>query len=110
MSHNDSADAIFIGCWWNISLPWLSPVKNNPTVAARATRHPKMVAGRYMVWASLSAFSLCERTIRHAHTAAMNVPPVNNEPVTACETAPWAVLLVNSAMMLVSSARLVTGL
>ena len=27
--HNDSADAIFIGCCSNISLPWTSPVKNS---------------------------------------------------------------------------------
>ena len=45
--HNDSADAIFIGCWTNISLPWKSPVKNSPAAATSATRLPAIVAGRY---------------------------------------------------------------
>ncbi len=82
--HNDSADAIFIGCWTNISLPWMSPVKNNPAAAANATRLPAIVAGRYMLLASPdSPGRLRERTISHADTPATKVPAVSSEPVTA---------------------------
>src|SRR6478752_2144649 len=105
--HNDSAEAIFIGCCWNISLPCTSPVKNSPARAANATRQPRMVAGRYMVRASSL---LPARTIHHAQIAATNVPAVRKAPATVCETAATAVLLLNSAAMLVSSARPVSGL
>src|SRR5258705_5177842 len=82
--HNDSADAIFIGCWTNISLPWMSPVKNNPAAAANATRLPAIVAGRYMLLASPdSSGRLCERTISHADTPATKALAVRNDPATA---------------------------
>ena len=82
--HNDSADAIFIGCWTNISLPWKSPVKNSPAAAANATRLPAIVAGRYMLLASPdSSGRLCERTISHADTPATKVPAVSSDPATA---------------------------
>src|SRR6516225_3630707 len=88
--HNASADAIFIGCWWNISLPWASPVKNKPTAAASATQHPRMAAGRNMVRASDSAAGVAvaglrERTSHHALTAATKVAAVSNAPATVCE-------------------------
>ncbi len=84
VSHNDSAEAIFIGCWTNISLPWMSPVKNSPPTAASATRLPAIVAGRYMLLASPdSSGRLCERTISHADTPATKAPAVNSDPVTA---------------------------
>ncbi|EUA12099.1 hypothetical protein I546_2266 [Mycobacterium kansasii 732] len=51
-----------------------------------------------------------ERTSHHALTAATKVPAVSNEPATVCENAAIAVLLVSSAVMLFSSARLVAGL
>ncbi len=35
----------FIGCCWNISLPWWSPVNNNPAVATTQPNTPRMVAG-----------------------------------------------------------------
>src|SRR5438270_2415326 len=113
--HNDSADAIFIGCWTNISLPCWSPLKNKPTVAASATQHPRMAAGRNMVRATdsaagVAAAELRERTSHQALTAATNVPAVSSDPVTACENAAHAVLFVSSATMLCSSARRVTGL
>jgi hypothetical protein len=41
---------------------------------------------------------------------ATNAPAVRNDPATACKKAAIAVLLVNSATMLVSSARPVSGL
>src|ERR1700737_5360152 len=112
VSHNDSADAIFIGCCWNISLPWWSPVNNNPAVATSATQHPRMVAGRYMVRASESGASADapERTIHHALTAATNVAAVSSAPPTVWVNAACAVLLVSKATMLVSSARRVAGL
>src|SRR5690348_9048654 len=115
VSHNDSADAIFIGCCTNINLPWASPVKSKPTVATSATQHPRMVAGRNMVRASDSAAGVAvsglrERTNHHALTAATKVPAVSKEPATACEKAALAVLLVNNAAMLVNSARRVAGL
>src|SRR5271166_1247208 len=109
VSHNDSADAIFIGCCWNINLPWRSPVKNRPTAAISATQHPRMAAGRYMVRAAESA-AFWDRTSHHALTAATKVPAVSNEPVTACEKAARAVLLLSNAPMLSSSARRVAGL
>src|SRR5579875_4036288 len=105
--HNDSAEAIFMGCCRNISLPCVSPVKNNPTAAARTTKQPRMAAGRYMVCAS-SARGL--RTIHHALTPDTNTPAVSRLPATACANAHIAVLLVSSATMLSSSARLVVGL
>src|SRR3981189_491318 len=108
--HNDSADAIFIGCCANISLPWASPVRNNPAVDASTTRHPRMVAGRFIGRASRPLFFKRDRTIHHAHTPATKVPAVKNAPNTACEKAAIAVLLVNRATMLVSSARPVLGL
>jgi hypothetical protein len=120
VSHNVSADAIFIGCWTNISLPWMSPVNNNPTAAASATQQPRMVAGRYMLPASVCAAVMSvpaqaarpfrDRTIHQAHTAATNAPAVRNAPPIACETAACAVLLVNNATMLSNSARRVSGL
>src|SRR6185503_2420931 len=107
--HSDSAEAIFIGCCWNISLPCTSPVKNRPADAISTTRQPRMVAGRYIVAASV--FSVrCERTIHQPHTPATNAPAVRNAPVIACENAAIAVLLENSSKMLVSSARPVSGL
>src|SRR5690349_15840042 len=105
--HNDSAEAIFIGCCSNISLPCMSPVKNSATADTNATRAPRMVAGRYIVRASELAL---DRTIHHAHTPATNVPAVRNAPATACENAAVAVLFVKSATMLVNSARPVSGL
>ena len=109
--HNDSAEAIFIGCCSNISLPWMSPVSNRPAAETSVTRHPRIIAGRYIVAASASAPSRrCDRTIHHAHTQATNVPAVRNAPATAWENAAIAVLLVNSSTMLVNSARPVSGL
>src|ERR1700752_1771625 len=109
--HNDSADAIFIGCWTNISLPWMSPVKNSPTAATSATRQPAIVAGRYIVVASAaSSGRLCERTISHADTAATNVAAVSSDPATTWRNAQIAVLFVSNAPKSTSSARFVTGL
>ena len=68
--HNDSADAIFIGCWTNISLPWKSPVKNRPAAATSATRLPRI--GRRTVHACAPRRSSplrCDRTISHARDA-----------------------------------------
>lgn len=110
VSHNDSADAIFIGCCWNISLPWWSPVNNNPAVAANATQHPRMVAGRYMAWVSESACVVLERTSHQALTAATKVPAVSSAPLTVWVNAACAVLLVSSTTMLLNSARPVVGL
>lgn len=107
VSHNDSADAIFIGCWTNISLPWKSPVRKSPPAAISATRLPMMVAGRYMERASGVLWS---RTISQAETPATNTPAVRNEPATTCRNAQIAVLLVNSAPKSTSSARPVSGL
>src|SRR5271166_3773650 len=109
VSHNDSADAIFIGCWTNINLPWVSPVKNRPTAAISATQHPRMAAGRYMAGPSESP-ALAERTSHHALTAATKVPAVSSDPATACEKAARAVLLPSNAPMLCNSARRVAGL
>jgi hypothetical protein len=109
--HNDSADAIFIGCCSNISLPCTSPVKNSATEAASATRLPRMVAGRNMVRASASCPDRRrERTISQAQIPATKAPAVNNDPATACKNAQIAVLLVNSAPKSTSSARPVSGL
>ncbi len=108
--HNDSAEAIFIGCCWNISLPCASPVKNSPAAETSATRQPRIVAGRYIVRASVSCPFDLARTIHHAQTPATKVPAVRNAPATACVNAAVAVLLVKSATMLVSSARPVSGL
>ena len=81
--HNDSADAIFIGCWTNISLPWKSPVKNSPAAAASTIRLPAIVAGRYIVVASAdSSGRLCVRTISHADTPATNAPAVSSDAAT----------------------------
>ena len=71
VSHNDSADAIFIGCWTNISLPWKSPVKNKPAgghqcdEAARDGRGPVHAPA-----SSVSSARLWDRTISQALTAA----------------------------------------
>ena len=115
VSHSVSADAIFIGCWTNMSLPWRSPVKNKPAAAINTTQQPRMAAGRNMVRASDSAAGVAvaavrDRTSHHALTAATNVPAVSNEPVTVCENAQRAVLLESSAPMLSNSARCVAGL
>jgi hypothetical protein len=111
--HNDSADAIFIGCCSNISLPWTSPVRNSAAAATRVTQQPRTVAGRYMVRVSgtVSSDSGCRlRTIHQAHTAATNAPAVRNAPAIACQNAAIPVGLVNSVTMLCSSARPVSGL
>lgn len=110
--HRDSADAIFMGCCSNISLPCASPVKNSATAATSVTQHPRIVAGRYIVAASAadSPPVRCERTIHHAHTQATKTPAVRNAPDTACVKAAIAVLLVNNAKMLSNSARPVSGL
>src|ERR1700744_348058 len=115
VSHNDSADAIFIGCWTNINLPWAAPVKNRPAVAASATQQPRRVGGRNMVGAADSAPGVALAEVRdrpspQALTAATNVPAVSNAPVTTCRNAVSAVLLVSNAAMLCNSARRVAGL
>src|SRR5689334_12487240 len=108
--HNDSADAIFIGCWTNISLPWMSPVKNRPPAATSATTEPSIAAGRYIARLSAGPAERVERTINQADTPATNAPAVRKAPVTACRNAQIAVLLVSSATKSVSSARPVSGL
>ena len=41
--HSASAEAIFVGCWRNMSLARKSPVRNTPAVATRMTHAPKRV-------------------------------------------------------------------
>ena len=110
--HNDSADAIFIGCCWNISLPCMSPVKNKPD--GRGQRDPAAQDGGGPVHGArrrrCGGCALAARTIHHAQTPATNVPAVRKAPATAWVNAQIAVLLVNSATMLCSSARPVSGL
>ena len=114
--HNDSADAIFIGCCWNISLPWRSPVKNKPAVAASATQHAqdgrRAEHGRGRRSASaVGGLGLCERTIHHALTAGDERAGGQQRTRRRCaETPLCAVLLVSSAPMLVQLGASVAGL
>src|SRR4051812_38575767 len=94
VSHNDSADAIFMGCCWNISLPWRSPVKNRPAVASKTTQQPRTVAGRYIDLVPGSTGLFWDRTSHHALTAATKVPATNRAPMTVWVKATNAVLLV----------------
>ena len=109
--HNDSADAIFIGCCSNISLPWTSPVHASAPAETSVTTQPSSIAGRNMPGGGVCGLSArCARTIHHAQTHATKAPAVRKEPATACENAATAVLLVSNPTMLVSSARPVSGL
>ena len=105
--HNDSADAIFIGCCSNISLPWMSPVTTRPTADTITIQQPRMVADRNI---GASRVSDRLRTIHHAQTPATKAPAVRNAPATAWVNAAMAVLLVNKSTMLFNSARPVSGL
>src|SRR5699024_12375556 len=46
--HSDSADAIFIGCWMNISFAWTSPVHTTPMADRMVVHQPTLCAGRCM--------------------------------------------------------------
>ena len=99
-----------MGCCWNISLPWTSPVAASAAPDRIITAHAPMAAGRYIVRASSSVPTLWERTIHQPQIPATKVLAVSRDPATVWGNAASAVLLVRSSVMLTSSARPVSGL
>ncbi|CAM5456380.1 hypothetical protein TPAU25S_01098 [Tsukamurella paurometabola] len=101
-----------MGCCSNMSLACASPVIARPTAETSMTPRPNRVIGRN-IWASSSASGSprrIPRTIHQPPIAATKVPPVSQAPNTVCGNAAKVVELVSTSQMLVSSARLVSGL
>ena len=107
--HSASADAIFIGCWVNMSLACQSPVAVMASPEMSIVTTPRTTAGRYTVRAVASSPARTLRTIHQAAIPATNVPAVRNEAAMVCGKAASKVMLVSTAPMSVIWARPVSG-
>jgi hypothetical protein len=108
VSHSASAEDIFSGCCWYISLPCQSPVRVTATKAASDTQPPSRTERRQTMSSVLWSAPSCGRAASFRRRRCHNPMPTSRAPATiSAATIAWlnaasAVLLVSTAPMLTS--------